>query len=481
MAARNTAENPSPTTIIGSIRTMLGGRRWVALTAALVGVVATSLVAGWWLTTAPAVGSVGAVRSSVGEQELTRSLTRLGTRPEGTFPSVDVMLITPEFARVGGNREVVGSIAEPSLVFYVYEETHVELPVAPPRPLLRLAGAGLDAAPQAPVEVRVVADSPHHRTVVVRYALGGSLAHLQHGMGERLELIFPAPVGFTGTGNILAWDLPIRYGREIQAASPILSADSLAGPTSTAGGFGLSPALALGLFGGLLASTWPCLVQLVAYFIPTVAGLSLEQGGRPTPAMRRKVAATAVSFVAGIVVVYTAAGALIGYLAATFGGAELLTANRQPLGIVAGIVIIALALRMAVRARAPLVCRLPIVSHSGHGEAGPLATAALGLAIGTGCMTCFGATLTLAMVTYTATTGSALTGAVLMFVFSVGIAIPLVAAAVAMGRVLPLLGRLQAIAPWMALASSVVMIGFALLLITDTYHVVSGALAAAVQ
>ena len=141
--------------------------------------------------------------------------------------------------------------------------------------------------------------------------------------------------------------------------------------------------------------------------------------------------------------------------------------------------IIAMALRVAARARAPLVCHMPIVSLAGRGQPGPLGTMVLGLAFATGCMTCFGAALGLGMLTYTVTTGSALTGALTLFAFSLGIAVPLVAAAVAMAQVLPLLGRVERIAPTMSQASSVVMIGFALLLITDNYHVVSDALAGA--
>jgi cytochrome c-type biogenesis protein len=123
---------------------------------------------------------------------------------------------------------------------------------------------------------------------------------------------------------------------------------------------------------------------------------------------------------------------------------------------------------------------MPIVSLAGRGQPGPLGTVLLGLAFATGCMTCFGAALGLGMLTYTLASGSAITGALTLFLFSLGIAVPLVGAAVAMAHIMPLLTRLERIAPTMALASSAVMIGFAFLLITDNYHVVSDFLASAV-
>jgi hypothetical protein len=47
--------------------------------------------------------------------------------------------------------------------------------------------------------------------------------------------------------------------------------------------------------------------------------------------------------------------------------------------------------------------------------------------------------------------------------------IPLVIAAAAMASVLPLVMRLARVIPWLGLASSLVMIGFAVILITENY------------
>ncbi len=56
-----------------------------------------------------------------------------------------------------------------------------------------------------------------------------------------------------------------------------------------------------------------------------------------------------------------------------------------------------------------------------------------------------------------------------MFVFSLGMAIPLMVGAAAMARVIGLLGRLEKVAPYMILASSAVMVGFAALLLSGRY------------
>ena len=191
-------------------------------------------------------------------------------------------------------------------------------------------------------------------------------------------------------------------------------------------------------------------------------------------AVRGQVVRTALFFVLGIVIVYTAAGGVVGFAAQSLSGSSWLDTLRRPLTFVAGAFIIFTAVRVAVNARAPLVCKMPIVSMAGSkGQMSPMATMAMGLAFATGCMTCFGAAMALGMVTYVLSSASWLSGALLMFVFSLGISIPLVAASVAMAQALPFLNRLERATPWMALASSTIMVVFALLLMSDNYHIVS--------
>ena len=60
-----------------------------------------------------------------------------------------------------------------------------------------------------------------------------------------------------------------------------------------------------------------------------------------------------------------------------------------------------------------------------------------------------------------------------MFLFSLGIAIPYLLAAVFLSRALPLLGSLQKAASGVGLVCSVVMTFFGVILITDNFHVPS--------
>lgn len=429
----------------------LWGRRPL-VSAALLGLSLLGIALGlWWLLAGSQGASAGAEAARRDQlRTLSGALTRVGTGA-GVDTTVDVVFATPEYLRLMGRRE---DRPEETLVFYVSEENHASLPRRMAPPLLRFLGSEF-----SPATIKVLADSDHHRTSVVTYRLEGSLAHVQHLPG-RLEMEL-APGSVTdGAASAVSWDVPI-------AAQRLASGEG--------GDLRLSGVAVLGLFGGLLASMWPCLFQLTAYFIPSLAGLSMAEARQgAAPQVRRQVLRTAIFFVLGIVMVYTAAGAVAGYAAESLSGTLVFEEWRRPVTLVAALFIIAMALRVAIRARAPLVCKMPLASHLGSsGPTSPLGTMALGLAFATGCMTCFGAATALGMLTYVVSSASALTGAVTLFIFSLGIAIPLVVAAVAMARVLPLLGRLERIAPWMGLASAAIMITFALLLVSDQYHVVS--------
>jgi len=63
-----------------------------------------------------------------------------------------------------------------------------------------------------------------------------------------------------------------------------------------------------------------------------------------------------------------------------------------------------------------------------------------------------------------------------LFLFSLGIAIPYLLAAFFLSRALPLLNSLQKVASGVGLVSSVVLVFFGVILITDNFHIPSNLL-----
>jgi cytochrome c biogenesis protein CcdA len=329
-------------------------------------------------------------------------------------------------------------------IFALAETLHTAtLPSEPLSVSLRLDGRQYEAD-----LAEQVVSSPHHRVRLLRFPVEPPVG-LRHRV---MEIMLPQD-------ERLVWHLPI-----INAA------------TDSVSGFRLTWVSVLAVLGGLVAAMWPCLFQLTVFFLPSLAGLSMHQAqGSAGLLSRAQVLKAALFFVLGFTLVYTAAGALIGFAAQKLGETPDFGLWQRYLGIGGGIVIILLALRVAAKVRAPLVCKMPVLSRMGHSTraANPLELMFAGVAFATGCMTCFGAALVVAMVVYVGLSGSAAFGALTLFLFSLGMGIPLVIAATAMAKVLPLLFRMEKAVRWMGLASALVMVGFAILLITGNYMVLT--------
>ena len=405
---------------------------WAAAVLALA-VAALLLLARPWAADRPAAASASTAGSAAG---ITERLSRSALGPGGT--EVTLVWATPEYLRIT-HQTAAAARFDPAhnFVFFQLEHKHTGNLGKPLRPVLRMPGMTM-----APVREATTLDSSHHRFTVLVYRRMGAP-----------ELVLPPPRPGTRPA-VLSW--PLRAA----AAVPVDGA-----------GVRFTWATLLALFGGLLSSMWPCLFQLSVYFVPTLAGISARRPGSESTALeeassaRLRIVKTAGAFVLGFVIVYTAAGAAAGFAAASLDTSILWTV-RRPLSIAAGVVILILAVRLAANGRAPLVCKMPIGNFLGRKNVGYLGTMLLGLAFAIGCTTCFGAAIVLAMVTYVGVAASPLSGALIMFVFALGMAIPLLVGAAAMARVLSVLGRMEKVAPYMVLGAAAIMAGFAVLLLS---------------
>lgn len=375
-----------------------------------------------------------------------KSLTRLGWS-EPNVPA-DVMLVTPDYFHAVGWVPTAEMNTHDFVVFLVAENIHDG--DLPPMDVPTLLLGGLDL--HAVAHTKIMAASPHHRTTAVMFKRPSVLLP---GMIADFSLVFPHSPD-SGPGS-LHWE------------GIVLQEGGAGSGTPT---FHLTGAGILALLAGMLASMWPCLFQLTAYFIPSLAGISMAEvrGGQVPAAVRWRVVKMATFFVMGFVIVYTLAGAAAGIAARSFDTRSAFETWRRPLTVTAGIVMLALALRQAAKARLPVVCKMPLLGHIGNGPRPGYGSAMLmGLAYATGCATCFGAAVLVGMLVYVGASGAPFTGAIVMFLFSVGMGVPLVVGASLLARVLPVLERFDNASRYIALASSGLMLAMAVLLLSDHF------------
>jgi cytochrome c-type biogenesis protein len=435
-------------------------RPFVTRTALLLALLlATGLLALSWLAISKvpgreALATTAALRADQAS-ELTAGLTQSGYA--GDDDQVDVILTTPAFFRLTNRTQEATELgADRFVVFVANESVHYGSLPKQFAPVLRLDGNSL----HVPSEVKTLTDAVHHRTSVVVFAdVPATLLDGTH----TLELLLPETS--TGQRTALQWYTPLDYP------------DAVEQPRA------LSLGLLFSLAAGLLAALSPCLLQLTAFYLPTLAGVNLDAGSGGTLSAapvkdlaveRRRVMGTALLFILGFTIPYTLGGALMGAVGQTLAASGLLTPTG-PLAMGAGWVMIVMAGVVAYRSRVPLVCKLPLPAAIGRSRRLPFVeTFVSGFAIATGCLACFGGAILGVLLVYTGLLGSAALGALAMFIFSLGLAIPFLLAALSLSWVLPLAQKLQRLAPALGLLASVVMLFFGITMATGNFHVVSG-------
>lgn len=218
----------------------------------------------------------------------------------------------------------------------------------------------------------------------------------------------------------------------------------------------LGPAgLAVAFAAGIVSFTSPCVFPLVPGYLSFVSGVGFDElGDRP-----RRVLYTTLAFVAGFTAMFVALGAG----AAWFG--NVLLANRRPLEIAAGILVIVAAITYVGLPLPALLSREMRVPLRGlHG--GSLVTAAIvGLAFAIAWTPCVGPTLA-AILTLAAGGGGAAEGAVLLAAFSLGLGLPFVLFGLAFTRSLGLSRWLRRRWRVVSLVSATLLVGFGVLLIS---------------
>jgi cytochrome c-type biogenesis protein len=197
--------------------------------------------------------------------------------------------------------------------------------------------------------------------------------------------------------------------------------------------FGMSLPLVFGA--GVLSFLSPCVLPLVPPYLTYMGGASFEQLRGDDRAVHARVVFTSVFFILGFSVVFVTLGAT-----ATAFGQQF----RQALPILtplAGLLIIAMGLHFLGVFRIGLLDRQ--MRHNGPSVAsGPVGGFLLGLAFAIGWTPCIGPILA-AVLSVAANEHSALQGAALLGVYSLGLGVPFLLAGIAVGPFLSFFARFK--------------------------------------
>lgn len=220
----------------------------------------------------------------------------------------------------------------------------------------------------------------------------------------------------------------------------------------------------IALTAGIFSFLSPCVLPLVPSYLTFVTGMSLEDLQEGVD--RRATLIHSVLFVSGFSLIFILLGASATFLGQFFKAYELWIAR------IGGVVIIALGLHLAgVFRLLPLMQEKRL--HLANKPAGYLGTLGVGMAFGAGWTPCIGPVLG-AILTYGFSQDTMWAGVGLLAVYSLGLAIPFLVAALALDWFLGAFKRFRKWIPVVEKASGILLILLGLLLLTGSFTVLSG-------
>ena len=223
----------------------------------------------------------------------------------------------------------------------------------------------------------------------------------------------------------------------------------------------------LAFLAGLVSFVSPCVLPLMPAYLSFLTGSTIDElRGDLALNARLTAVAHAIAFIVGFTIVFVLLGAT-----ATVAGTAL-RENQVLIARIGGVIVIVLGLQMLG------VLRLKFLAMDKRFQVHTkkrsfLASGLVGLAFAAGWSPCIGPILA-AILTLAAQEHSVRQGAWLLFVYSMGLAVPFLVTAGALGFVLPVLGRIKYFLPAIEKAAGAFMILTGVVLVSNWFLRVAG-------
>lgn len=225
---------------------------------------------------------------------------------------------------------------------------------------------------------------------------------------------------------------------------------------------GQSVGLTVAFVAGVLSFLSPCVLPLIPSYLSFITGLSLDELGE-----RRWVALThALLFISGFTLIFVALGAT------ATGVGRVLNYNQLWLERIGGVLIIVFGLYLlGVFQWTPLARERRV--HLQDKPVGYLGSVLVGLAFGAGWTPCIGPILG-SILLYTSAQANLGQGIVLLLVYSLGLAVPFVLAAVAVERFIDWFRRYRRYMPLATRIAGGMLLAVGLLLLSGRFSALAG-------
>jgi len=216
---------------------------------------------------------------------------------------------------------------------------------------------------------------------------------------------------------------------------------------------------------GIITFLAPCTLPLVPAYLGFISGVDTSALNDPKRAAeaRRSIAINGILFVIGFSIIFILFGTLTGLLG------QALTPWRIWLTRIGGMLVIFFGIYMLDIIKLPFLsgeyrARLPKWLTPGN----PSTALIAGSAFAFGWSPCTGPVLA-AVLVLSGSSGTAFTGAMLLTIFSLGLAIPFLIVSFAFSHATRYIKRIQPLLSWVSRIAGVILIGVGILLLTNNF------------
>jgi len=218
------------------------------------------------------------------------------------------------------------------------------------------------------------------------------------------------------------------------------------------------PSLPLAFAAGLLSFLSPCVFPLVPSYLAFVGG---SAAGDEVREGRTVLLRQSLLFIAGFALVFVAMGASASLLG------SLLRQHRDLLSVIAGVVVVLFGLIMLGVVRVPFLYREARPQYRGETRT-PWGALLLGMAFAAGWTPCIGPILG-GILTLAGASGTLAQGVALLAVYALGLGVPFLVAALALGPFLRFSERFRRFLPWVERGAGALLLVAGVLMVTGTY------------
>ena len=221
----------------------------------------------------------------------------------------------------------------------------------------------------------------------------------------------------------------------------------------------MTPTLPLAFLAGVLSFLSPCVLPLVPSYLAYIGGSSAR--GASERAARGVLIRNSLFFILGFSLIFIGLGA-----SASLVG-SLLQENRRALTLIGGMLIVSFGLMMLGVIKLPFLYRDTRQQFSGDSST-PVGAVLLGMAFAAGWTPCIGPVLG-GVLTLAGASGTLLFGVTLLASYALGLALPFLLSALAVGSFTRFSGRFRRYLPWVERVSGGILLVAGIMLLTGTY------------